>query len=57
MAKIIKNAEENFHRVGLKRGQTDYNIDTDVEVTYSTVNLSDMLGAKLIVCVTDPAVQ
>ena len=55
MAKIIKNAEENFFtESGLKRGQIDYNIDTDVEgITYSTVNLSDMLGAKLIVCVTD----
>ncbi|MCM8534336.1 MAG: pyruvate kinase [Lentisphaeraceae bacterium] len=55
MSRIIKNAEDNFFtESGLKRNLLEYNINNDVEgITYSAVNLSDMLKAKLIVCVTD----
>ena len=55
MGRIIKNAEKNFFQTsGLRRSDLDYKIETDTEgITYSAVNLSDMLGAKLIVCVTD----
>ena len=55
MSKIIKNAEQNFFtESGLKRGHLEYSINNDVEgITYSAVNLSCMLDAKMIVCVTD----
>ena len=54
MGKIIKSAEKNFFVSGIKRSDIEYKVDTEVEgITYSAVNLSDMLGAKLIVCLTD----
>lgn len=54
MHRIIRSAEKNFFTSGLKRGDTKYSIETEVEgITYSAVNLSDMLNAKLIVCLTD----
>jgi len=54
MGKIIKSAEKNFFVSGIKRSDIEYKVETEVEgITYSAVNLSDMLGAKLIVCLTD----
>ena len=54
MNKIIKSAEKNFFVSGIKRSDIEYKVETEVEgITYSAVNLSDMLGAKLIVCLTD----
>ena len=54
MNKIIRSAEKNFFTSGIRRSDVDYQVETEVEgITYSAVNLSDMLGAKLIVCLTD----
>lgn len=54
MNKIIRSAEKNFFTSGIRRSDVDYHVETEVEgITYSAVNLSDMLGAKLIVCLTD----
>jgi pyruvate kinase len=54
MDKIVRAAEKNFSDSGIKKGYIDYKIETDVEgITYSAVNLADMLKAKLIVCLTD----
>ncbi len=54
MDKIIRSAEKNFEVSGIQRSDINYRIETEVEgITYSAVNLSDMLGAKAIVCLTD----
>ena len=54
MDKIVRSAEKNFIFSGIRRSEIEYKVETEVEgITYSAVNLSDMLNAKLIVCLTD----